>query len=154
MLIIWIFLLQTLLLEALKGNRCDYVRVLLDQDVDIQKLNFAELYEQVGWMDFLQILMTVLPSIFFFFLQTYKMFTHILWNNVFSTQYYCSLHETIALLHLHVIQYDDISDGHGINLYNFCFMVYAFILNLLYYLLIYSNSFFISSNGCDQYKNM
>lgn len=43
-----IFLLQTLLLEALKGNRCDYVRVLLDQDVDIEKLNFAELYEQVS----------------------------------------------------------------------------------------------------------
>lgn len=35
-----------LLLEALKGNRCDYVRVLLDQDVDIAKLNFAELYAQ------------------------------------------------------------------------------------------------------------
>lgn len=50
MLVNWtrcIFLLQTLLLEALKGNRCDYVRVLLDQDVDIEKLNFAELYEQV-----------------------------------------------------------------------------------------------------------
>lgn len=37
---------HTLLLEALKGNRCDYVRVLLDQDVDIQELNFAELYQQ------------------------------------------------------------------------------------------------------------
>lgn len=35
-----------LLLEALKGNRCDYVGVLLDQDVDIKKLDFAELYEQ------------------------------------------------------------------------------------------------------------
>lgn len=37
---------HTLLLEALKGNRCDYVRVLLDQNVDIEQLNFAELYEQ------------------------------------------------------------------------------------------------------------
>lgn len=47
-----IFLLQLLLLEALKGNRCDYVRVLLDQDVDIKKLNFAELYDQVSWCYF------------------------------------------------------------------------------------------------------
>lgn len=54
-LIYWInciFLLQLLLLEALKGNRCDYVRVLLDQDVDIKKLNFAELYDQVSWCYF------------------------------------------------------------------------------------------------------
>lgn len=35
-----------LLLEALKGNRCDYVRVLLDQGVDLTMMDLAELYEQ------------------------------------------------------------------------------------------------------------
>lgn len=35
-----------LLLEALKWNRCDYVRVLLDQGVDFWMMDFAELYEQ------------------------------------------------------------------------------------------------------------
>lgn len=45
---IQIIFFQILLLEALKGNRCNYVRVLLDQGVDLKMINFAELYEQVG----------------------------------------------------------------------------------------------------------
>ncbi|XP_052693640.1 transient receptor potential cation channel subfamily M member 2-like [Crassostrea angulata] len=35
-----------LLLEALKANRCDYVRVLLDQGVKLKMINLPELYEQ------------------------------------------------------------------------------------------------------------
>lgn len=35
-----------LLLEALKANRCDYVRVLLDQGVDFDRIYLPELYEQ------------------------------------------------------------------------------------------------------------
>nr|XP_022311194.1 uncharacterized protein LOC111116490 [Crassostrea virginica] len=35
-----------LLLEALKANRCDYVRVLLDQGVEFKMENLPELYEQ------------------------------------------------------------------------------------------------------------
>lgn len=35
-----------LLLEALKANRCDYVRVLLDQGVNFDPKNLPELYEQ------------------------------------------------------------------------------------------------------------
>ncbi|XP_052693613.1 transient receptor potential cation channel subfamily M member-like 2 [Crassostrea angulata] len=35
-----------LLLEALKANRCDYVRVLLDQGVNLKMENLPELYEQ------------------------------------------------------------------------------------------------------------
>lgn len=37
---------HTLLLEALKGNRCDYVKGLLDQEVNFKMMNLAELYEQ------------------------------------------------------------------------------------------------------------
>nr|XP_034321515.1 transient receptor potential cation channel subfamily M member 2-like [Crassostrea gigas] len=35
-----------LLLEALKANRCDYVRVLLDRGVHLKMINLPELYEQ------------------------------------------------------------------------------------------------------------
>nr|XP_022311262.1 uncharacterized protein LOC111116556 [Crassostrea virginica] len=35
-----------LLLEALKANRCDYVRVLLDQGVEFKKESLPELYDQ------------------------------------------------------------------------------------------------------------
>uniref|UniRef100_K1QH82 Transient receptor potential cation channel subfamily M member 8 n=1 Tax=Magallana gigas TaxID=29159 RepID=K1QH82_MAGGI len=37
---------KVLLLEALKANRCDYVRVLLDQGVNFDPKNLPELYEQ------------------------------------------------------------------------------------------------------------
>lgn len=40
--------MQVLLLEALKANRCDYVRVLLDQGVKLKMINLPELYEQVS----------------------------------------------------------------------------------------------------------
>lgn len=79
-----IFLLQTLLLEALKGNRCDYVRVLLDQDVDIEKLNFAELYEQVSWkFFFLHIHYCITLYLFKSSLRTG------LWDKVFLTKGCC-----------------------------------------------------------------
>ena len=42
-----LFLFKILLLEALKANRCDYVRVLLDQGVKLTKNHLPELYEQV-----------------------------------------------------------------------------------------------------------
>lgn len=35
-----------LLLEALKANRCDYVRVLIDRGVSLKLIDLAELYEQ------------------------------------------------------------------------------------------------------------
>lgn len=41
-------LTQILLLEALKANRCDYVRVLLDQGVNFDRRYLPELYEQVS----------------------------------------------------------------------------------------------------------
>lgn len=41
------YLTQILLLEALKANRCDYVRVLLDQGVNFDRRFLPELYEQV-----------------------------------------------------------------------------------------------------------
>lgn len=41
------FFLKILLLEALKTNRCDYAKVLLDQGVKLTKKNLPELYEQV-----------------------------------------------------------------------------------------------------------
>lgn len=44
-LYIW---MQVLLLEALKANRCDYVRVLLDRGVHLKMINLPELYEQVN----------------------------------------------------------------------------------------------------------
>nr|XP_022311261.1 uncharacterized protein LOC111116555 [Crassostrea virginica] len=37
---------HVLLLEALKANRCDYVRVLLDQGVELKTKNLPELYEK------------------------------------------------------------------------------------------------------------
>ena len=40
--------LKVLLLEALKENRCDYVRVLLDKGVKLKKKNLPELYAQVN----------------------------------------------------------------------------------------------------------
>ena len=36
------------MLEALKANRCDYVRVLLDQGVQFNIEHLPELYEQVN----------------------------------------------------------------------------------------------------------
>lgn len=39
--------MQILLLEALKANRCDYVRVLIDRGIDLQMIDLPELYEQV-----------------------------------------------------------------------------------------------------------
>lgn len=39
--------LKTLLLEALKANRCDYVRVLLAKGVMFEKDDLPELYRQV-----------------------------------------------------------------------------------------------------------
>ena len=43
-----LFFLKVLLLEALKENRCDYVRVLLDKGVNLKKKNLPELYAQVN----------------------------------------------------------------------------------------------------------
>lgn len=42
------YISKVLLLEALKANRCDYVRVLLDQGVNFDPKNLPELYEQVN----------------------------------------------------------------------------------------------------------
>lgn len=53
-LYIW---MQVLLLEALKANRCDYVRVLLDRGVHLKMINLPELYEQVNVCTILEFLM-------------------------------------------------------------------------------------------------
>lgn len=43
-----LFLFQTLLLEALISNRCDYIKVLLDHGVTITSKDLRTLYEQVN----------------------------------------------------------------------------------------------------------
>lgn len=57
--------MQVLLLEALKANRCDYVRVLLDQGVKLKMINLPELYEQVSYLISVNFLMIFFKFSFF-----------------------------------------------------------------------------------------
>lgn len=52
--------MQILLLEALKANRCDYVRVMIDRGVNLNMIDLPELYAQVSCLIFLEIFFIII----------------------------------------------------------------------------------------------
>lgn len=66
--------MQILLLEALKANRCDYVRVMIDRlrGVNLKMIDLPELYAQVSCLIFLGkfLFIIAMDYMILFFLQT------------------------------------------------------------------------------------